>query len=147
MAGISEFSSGPPLPLVTFSNFSTFTTGFEIVVAVVVVGVILLPALTDFMGLIFILTPSRGAAIFFAAAAAGTCFKLAFDGRPDVTGLKVPLDGLLKDFVVGGGGGGVLEGRGMSNFLPNSELRAEAGIFPKLLRFVGPWRDSATLTK
>lgn len=143
-----------------FSSLSTFTRGHEAVLAAIVVavvdldvgvvvavvaaaGIILFPDFTDFKGLIFMQTPRTGAAAFFTDA--GTCFKLAFVGsQPDVTGLKVALICLSLGVVTLG------EAKhcfcsGMRSFFPSSVLSAEAGIFPKLLRFVGPWRDSVIM--
>lgn len=131
-------TESPGDALDTLSSFSTFTTGFEetedTVVAVVVAVMILFPDLTDLMGLIFMLTPRMGAETFFTDT--GTCFKLPF---VDI-GLKVPLTcrSLEVELVL------VCEevkhfvGSGISSFFPSSELSAEAGMFPKLLRFVEP---------
>ena len=128
------------------------TTGFEIALddddaeLLEPLDEILFPDFTDLMGLIFMLTPSSGAGLFFSDA--GTCFKLALvGGLPEDTGLNVPLDCLSMDGaeVLFGGGVGKdedLEGNGMSSFFPSSEFKAEAGMVPKLLRFVEPWRVS-----
>ena len=95
------------------------------------------------------LTPSKGAGLFFRDA--GTCFKLAFvGGLPEDTGLNVPLACLSVDgaeLLLGKGVGEDedLDGNGISSFFPSSEFKADAGIVPKLLRLVEPWRVSESI--
>lgn len=115
-------------------NFSILTTGLDTALGSDLAGTILFLDLTDSMGLIFILTPRIGAEMFLTEA--GTCFKLAFVGR----GFTVLLVCLALDGAFGGGT--ALKGSAISSFLPSSELSAETEMFPKLLRFSGPWRDS-----
>ena len=141
------------------SIFSTFTTGLDIDaddVVVGVVGAILCPAFTDLIRLIFMVTPSLGAELTLVASAAGTCLRDSFvGGRPEEAGLKVTLGAsLLADVVIvadtaddkaGAVSGGAVEalvGNGMRSFLANSDVRADAGTLPKLLRLVGPCRVS-----
>ena len=141
----------------TLVNFSTLTTGvgFEIggrtaddVAAVDRDVIMRWPDLTLLILLIFMLTPpALGEGLTLATVGRSVSF---VGGRPDSTGLSdaVVCLGAGVGVAAGRGGGAdvgrgaALLGRGMSSFLPNSELRAEAGTFPRLRRFVGPCRDS-----